>query len=205
MFFTAVLAAANTALLELADVAGPAACAGDRDELAAWAEREKKALAGRFDAVSGLCSDYDVRTGQDIGPRMLAWFALLFGGPGPFGGTAEGGQLAAQLRVLDGGDFCGNQRLRWRVLPSTSPSEAVFQPRNYWRGPTWPIINWLLWDALSRLGRGSRAEELRRESLDQIAAGGEFAEYFEPFTGEPLGSTRQSWTAAVTLDWLAAG
>jgi len=24
-----------------------------------------------------------------------------------------------------------------------------------------------------------------------------------PFTGEPLGSPRQSWTAAVTLDWLS--
>ena len=31
-----------------------------------------------------------------------------------------------------------------------------------------------------------------------------FAEYFEPFTGEPLGSPEQSWTAAVVLDWLLA-
>ena len=31
---------------------------------------------------------------------------------------------------------------------------------------------------------------------------GLFAEYFDPFTGDPLGSPRQSWTAAVTLDWL---
>jgi hypothetical protein len=31
-----------------------------------------------------------------------------------------------------------------------------------------------------------------------------FAEYFEPFTGEPLGSPDQSWTAAVALDWLAS-
>jgi hypothetical protein len=30
-----------------------------------------------------------------------------------------------------------------------------------------------------------------------------FAEYFEPFTAEPLGSVDQSWTAAVALDWLA--
>jgi len=30
-----------------------------------------------------------------------------------------------------------------------------------------------------------------------------FAEYFEPFSGEPLGSLDQSWTAAVALDWLA--
>jgi hypothetical protein len=42
---------------------------------------------------------------------------------------------------------------------------------------------------------------VRESSLGQIAKGG-FAEYFEPFTGEPLGSREQSWTAAVALDWL---
>ncbi len=33
--------------------------------------------------------------------------------------------------------------------------------------------------------------------------GNGFAEYFEPFTGEPLGASDQSWTATVALDWLA--
>jgi hypothetical protein len=45
---------------------------------------------------------------------------------------------------------------------------------------------------------------VRESSLEQIAEGG-FAEYFEPFTGAPLGSKEQSWTAAVVLDWLASG
>jgi hypothetical protein len=48
------------------------------------------------------------------------------------------------------------------------------------------------------------AEALRRVALEELAQGG-FAEYFEPFTGEPLGADDQSWTAAVTLDWLAHG
>jgi len=42
-----------------------------------------------------------------------------------------------------------------------------------------------------------------RASLGQIAAAGKFAEYFEPFTGKPLGSLHQSWTAAIALDWSA--
>jgi len=81
----------------------------------------------------------------------------------------------------------------------------MFEPRNYWRGPVWPVIDWLLWRALNLLGHGGRAEEIRRASLEQIAANGDFAEYFEPFTGESLGSARQSWTAAVALDWSASG
>jgi hypothetical protein len=42
---------------------------------------------------------------------------------------------------------------------------------------------------------------LRTEGLRQ-ASDGTFAEYYEPFTGEPLGSMQQSWTAAAVLDWL---
>ena len=88
-----------------------------------------------------------------------------------------------RVRLLDSGDFCGNPRFRWRLLPSTSPAEPAFQPHNYWRGPVWPIINWLLWHALSRLGYAGRADELRRYLLGQLATGGELAKYFEPFTG----------------------
>jgi hypothetical protein len=42
-------------------------------------------------------------------------------------------------------------RLRWRLLPSTSPAEPAFEPDNYWRGPVWPVINWLLRQSLSQL------------------------------------------------------
>ena len=66
----------------------------------------------------------------------------------------------------------------------------------------WPVANWLLWWSLIRVGEASRAAQIRRETLGQLAEGG-FAEYFEPFTGEALGSHEQSWTAAVALDMLA--
>jgi hypothetical protein len=55
-----------------------------------------------------------------------------------------------------------------------------------------------------RAGEAEHAAALRRVALEQLAESG-FAEYFEPFTGEPLGSDDQSWTAAVALDWLAHG
>ena len=195
VFFSAVLVAANAALLDLADVAG--ASNGDRGQLARWRDRGREGLARCFDAESGLCADYDVRAGEQIRLRTFAGFAPLFAQ------TVDAGQRAAQLRLLDSTDFCGNPRFRRRLLPSTSPAEPAFEPHNYWRGPVWPIIDWLLWHSLSQLGYSGRAEELRRDSLGQIAAAGKFAEYFEPFTGKPLGSLHQSWTAAVALDWTA--
>jgi len=56
---------------------------------------------------------------------------------------------------------------------------------------------------LEGTGQRERAATLRSAALQQISAAG-FAEYVEPFTGEPLGSSDQSWTAAATLDWMAS-
>jgi hypothetical protein len=196
MFFSAIFIASNAALLDLADVAG--ASADDREQLTRWLDRGREGLASRFDAQSGVCVDYDVRAGEDIRVRTFADFAPLFAR------TADTGQQAAQMRLLDSEDFCGHPRLRWPLLPSTSPAEPGFQPHDYWRGPVWPVISWLLWQSLSLLGYADRADEMRSDSLSQIAAAGELNEYFEPFTGEPLGSPQQSWTAAVTLDWVAS-
>lgn len=197
VFFSAVLVSANAALLDLADVGG--ASDSDRSELADWLARGRRGLARCFDEESGLCRDYDVRGGERIRLRTFAGFAPLFAQ------TADAGQRAVQMRLLDSEDFCGNPRFRWRLLPSTSPAEPVFEPHNYWRGPVWPVIDWLLWRSLSLLGYSERADELRRDSLRQIATSGEFAEYFDPFTGQALGSQLQSWTAAVALDWSASG
>jgi hypothetical protein len=63
-------------------------------------------------------------------------------------------------------------------------------------------MNWLLWWSLKRSGEKKRAARLKGYSLAQLLDGC-FGEYYEPFTGEALGSDDQSWTAAVALDWLA--
>jgi len=196
VFFSAVLVAANAALLDLADVAG--AADSDRAQLTSWLDRGRSGLGRCFDWESGLCRDYDVRTGEQIRLRTFAGFAPLFAS------TTDGRQQEAQLQQLDSADFCGRSGFRWRLLPSTSPAEPVFESHNYWRGPVWPVISWLLWRSLTLLGCAERADAMRLASLDQIATGGEFGEYFDPFTGAQLGSVQQSWTAAVALDWAAA-
>jgi hypothetical protein len=49
------------------------------------------------------------------------------------------------------------------------------------------------------------AAALRQANLALLSRpAARFAEYYEPFTAEPLGSLDQSWTAAVALDWLAS-
>jgi hypothetical protein len=195
VFASGLLVASNAALARIARVIG----APDRDlrRIRAWIERGTRGLRQACDPASGLSRDYDVRTGRWLTSQTIAGFA----------GLVAGGAAQSQLRRLTGrlrsAEFAGHPRLRWPVPPSTSPFDPAFDARRYWRGPSWPVMTWLLWWALRRAGQPAVAEALRAAALEQIWCSGGFPEYVQPFSGEPLGSLRQSWTAAVTIDWLA--
>ena len=193
VLFSAILVAANEALLEIAEVVE--APDEERGLVDGWAGRGRQGLEECWDEKLGLCLDYDLCAGKPLRTRTVAGFAPLVAG------RQRPQRLAALLGELDSTDFAGHPDLRWPLPPSTSPEEKGFHPRSYWRGPTWPVVNWLLWRSLVHAGEAGRAERMRRAALDQISSDG-FAEYFEPLTGEPLGSNGQSWTAAVVLDWL---
>jgi hypothetical protein len=195
ILFSAILVAANEALLKIAALVE--AQDGDRTLIANWIARGHRGLDGSWDPELGLCLDYDLRAGRPLRARTVAGFAPLIAG------RQSPERLEVLIAALESPAFLGHPWLRWPVPPSTSPLQAGFHRRSYWRGPTWPVINWLLWWSLLRAGEPERAKRLRQASLQQLAFGG-FGEYFEPFTGELLGANDQSWTAAVALDWLAS-
>lgn len=74
-------------------------------------------------------------------------------------------------------------------LPSTSPSDPAFDPRCYWRGPTWTNQAWLL-----------REHYDVRERIIELVDRHGVREYYHPETGEGLGGEHFTWTAALTLD-----
>ncbi len=195
VLFSAILVAANEALLEISGVVE--APREDRGLIESWIERGRAGLEEQWDPDLGLCLDRDVLAGEPLRVRTIAGFAPLIGG------GLDRSRLRDLLRTLDSQEFAGNSSLRYPLPPSTSPQEPGFHPRSYWRGPVWPVANWLLWWSLLRAGEEERADRMRHETLRELSEGG-FAEYFEPFTGEALGSGEQSWTAAVALDMLAA-
>ncbi|CAN5624353.1 hypothetical protein BH24ACT22_BH24ACT22_05840 [soil metagenome] len=194
VFASAILVAANEALLEIAEVVG--APEEDEDEIRACISRGREGLERcRHDGL-GLYLDYDVLAGEFLEARTVAGFApLISGGLKP-------GRLEALVERLQSAEFMGHPDLHCPLPPSTSPEDPGFMRRSYWRGPFWPVITWLLWWSLERSGEVELASRLRRTALAQISEHG-FGEYFDPFTGESLGAEDQSWTAAVTLEWLA--
>jgi glucosylglycerate hydrolase len=195
VLFSAILVAANEALLEIAALVGTQG--EDYSLMANWIARGRRGLDGSWDPETGLCLDYDLRGRRPSRARTVAGFAPLIAG------RQSPERLAGLIATLESFAFLGHPWLRWPVPPSTSPAQAGFHRRSYWRGPTWPVVNWLLWWSLLRAGDLERAQRLRQASLQQLATGG-FGEYFDPFTGELLGAKDQSWTAAVALDWLVA-
>jgi hypothetical protein len=196
VLFSAILVAANEALLEISEVVE--APDEDRSLIEGWIGRGREGLEAQWEPELGLCLDRDVVTNEPLRVQTIAGFSPLVGG------GLDRARLDGLLARLDSAAFAGNPDLRYPLPPSTSPEEPGFHPRSYWRGPVWPVANWLLWWSLLRTGESERAQRMRRETLQELSEGG-FAEYFEPFTGEPLGSGEQSWTAAVALDMLATG
>jgi len=193
VFFSALLALSSEILGGLAAEFGRP---GDAAEMAELAARFRAGVTSTISPETGLARDRDLRTGEWLSTATLCGFAPLICGADP-------AVLAHQRELLLGPDWCGHSGLRHAVPPSTSPSAAQFQRQRYWRGPQWPVMTWLFGWAAQRGGDAELAGRLRDESLRQL---GDltFAEYYDPLSGQALGSLSQSWTAAVALDWVAS-
>ena len=195
---SAIFVAANDALAQIAELAG--APAAERAAIAQWSARSAEAVRGCWDPGLELALDFDLRAEHPIRCVTSAGLCPLLV-PSLTRDEARG----FSDRIF-GPDFAGAEGLAFPVVLSTGARSPEFRPRAYWRGPAWPVINWLLWCGLRAHRLDDEAARLREANLALLARPvARFAEYFEPFTAEPLGSPDQSWTAAVALDWIAAG
>ena len=196
VLFSAIFVAANAALGRLGDWLG--APAEELAEVDSWRARGGLAVQRRVSQASGLALDLDLRTGRSMAVETWAGLTPLLCDDLP---RALRDRLSERLF---GAGFAGGVGLRFAVVPSTVPGSPGFRQTTYWRGPVWPIANWLLWRGLRAQGLEQRAEMLRAANLALLSQSGvDFDEYFDPGSGAPLGSARQSWSAAVALDWLA--
>ncbi len=180
----AILLRAERDLLVLAGRFGSAA---ERAEIGARVERMEGAIGGLWDEARGVFVARDLIGGAAIEVATSAGLLPLFGGGVP---VARVRAMAATLR-------------RWgemvpHLVPSTAPDDPRFEPRRYWRGPVWAVVNWMIAEGLAECGQTAMAERVRDGTKALIDAGG-FSEYFDPRTGEGIGGGRFTWTAAIAL------
>ena len=77
-------------------------------------------------------------------------------------------------------------------IPSVSLDEDSYTQDNFWRGPTWMVVNWFIYKGLIHYGFSDLAKELREKSIGLVSQSG-FREYYNPETGEGLGSNDFTW------------
>ena len=194
VFFTAAHALSANLLARLA---GDLGRTDEAAELTRMGERRRRAVNAAIDPATGLARDYDMRTETWLESATIGGFAPLLCGADP-------ATQAGQVERLLGPQWCAHPGLAAPVPPTTAPDSPAFVSQNYWRGPSWPVLNWLLTWSLQHHGYVREAEQLSAACWEQLQDA-TFAEYYDSVTGDPLGSMRQSWTAAVALAWEQGG
>jgi glycogen debranching enzyme len=164
-------------------------------EIDDWLTRVKLNFNSRFwHEDVGLYYDYDVRSGQPIPVNTAATFLPLFGGLP----SEQQVERLVKQHLLNPDEYAlGGEVDHW--VTTTAKNEPTWEPRRYWRGPVWIIMNWFIMEGLRRYGYDDLAETIRRDTLSLIEAAG-FREYYDPRDGSGCGSTDFSWSAALAIE-----
>ena len=84
-------------------------------------------------------------------------------------------------------------------IPSVAKSDPSFNPTGslyLWRGPTWIVFNWFIYQFLKDKGYHDKANVLI-DCIKKLLEKSGFREYYNPFTGEGYGATNFTWTGLI--------
>lgn len=186
--FNAILIRSCSDLADLADALGePAIAAANRARVA----RALGALERLWSDSHGQYLCLDRTTGRLVESASIGGLLPVFA---PI--RLERAQLIARSIERQ------TERVRF-IVASHDPADQRFEPKRYWRGPVWLVMNYMIADGLRRAGESAVADHIVAASLELITQSG-FAEYYDPLTGEPCGGGRFTWTAAMVLEFLKA-
>ena len=180
--------------LALAEIAG--ALGRDSDAHRREAERITRELVDQLWSTGAeIFLARDERSGGLLGERTVAGLIPLVL-PG----------LPADVRnalcaTLTGPAF-GAGRPGVLGVPSFDLTDRRYNPRRYWRGPTWLNTTWLLVEGLRVHDEEALAQRLGDDMVALVSGAG-LREYFNPRTGAGHGTSNFSWSAALLLHVLA--
>lgn len=185
--FNSILVRNNTLLKEIAAEARIKL----PEELIENMQRTESALEDLWDETYAIYFSRDFTTNHLLKEPTIASLMPLYAG------TIKKERADKLVKILT------TERAFWPKFPvPTAPKNArYFDADRYWQGPTWVNTNWLIIDGLQRLGYEKESEALKTNTLELVRQNGVW-EYYNPNTGEGLGSKDFSWTAALALDLL---
>jgi neutral trehalase len=192
VLFNSILCRANRDLATIAEVIGE-----DPTEPATWLEQTGQAINDRlWDEAEGTYFSFDRVAGRLLKDDTIAGFFPMYGRLA----SRQQIERLVEVRLL-------NPKIYWPEsgypVPTTAMDSNWFNPQNYWLGPVWVNTNWMLGHGLADAGHMDLAAALTRKTADLILTSG-FREYYDPRTGQGYGTDAFSWTAALTIDLVAA-
>ncbi|GAA2521841.1 hypothetical protein Ahu01nite_083190 [Winogradskya humida] len=189
--FNAILAAAELALVHIAEVVG-----ADPEVHRERAQRITAAISKHlWDPQTRTFRSRDVRTKTLSPARCVNGLVPLILPDLP-------DHQAAAIMAEAASERFGLPEATGLPVPSYDRTATDFDTLRYWRGPIWINVNWLLRRGMLVHGYRGEAEDLRMAMIRLIHRSGHY-EYFHPVTGEGIGAPTFSWTAALSLDLLA--
>ncbi|TMI76915.1 MAG: glycoside hydrolase [Bacillati bacterium ANGP1] len=156
------------------------------EDLRAFADAYRRTL---WHESSQLFRDFNLKTRAQIPVDTVVGLGAICGGL--VDRTMAEAMISGYLRRCRG----------YRLLPSVLPDQPGFEPDRYWRGPVWVNTNWLIIRGLQELGLTTYADALSQETLALVHRNGR-REFYHARSGEGLGGTDFSWTAALVVDLL---
>ena len=193
VIFNSILCRANQDLARIAEIVGE-----DPSQANTWRENSARAINDRlWSEEDGMYYSYDRVAGRLLRIETIAGFLTLYGGVAP----SERADRMVEVHLLNSKEFWPEGGY---PVPTTAINESRwFNPQNYWLGPVWIGMNWMLIRGLVDIGRAELGARLTTKTLDLIERHG-FHEYFNPYSGEGYGTDGFSWGAALVIDLVAA-
>ncbi len=187
--FNSILCRANESLVRIARIIGESP-----NTALAWAEKTSEAIRKKLWHEGHCIFDaYDLANDQLIEVDTAAGFIPLFAG------AATRSQAEKIYERLNSASFCSLHQGNCFTVPNYDTQKQGFDRFNYWRGPVWININWMLARGLKRYGYTLKADSLQKDLL-QLPVRFGFHEYFDSVDGKGYGSDNFSWTAALFID-----
>lgn len=186
-----ILVKANEDLVRIGAILG-----ADTSLIKEWENKTKKAINSRlWHSRHGFYDDFDLNAQETIEVDTAGGFSSLYAG------VATKTRAQELYNYLDSKSFCAMHEKKCFSIPNYNKEGEYFNPANYWRGPIWININWMLFHGLRRYGFDDKADSVRNDIVELARRNG-FYEYFDPITGKAYGSKDFSWSAALFLDCL---
>lgn len=186
--FNSILHKSNACLIEL----------GEKLDIdISYIKGKHELLENNFDDYlwnleQGLYFPFDIVSGKQIEVKCSGSFVPLFAG------IPDKQKIVYLVEVIEeDGEIV--------PIPSCFPEENGFEKKNYWRGPVWVNINWMVWKGLKQYGLVKHADKLKKQTIGLVEKYGIY-EYFDPFRTSDakigLGGAEFSWSAALVIDML---